>query len=122
MKITFDGIIVEDAKPKEIADIIKAVRGKRISSSKAGVYKLPSEITGPSKHNNIDMAWTKEELEYIMDNMDVSPRKLKASPVLSRRGNPAISAKKSAIKSGMKERMGHLAWEIYLEKHPNASI
>jgi len=122
MKITFDGILVEDAKPKEIADFIKAVRGKRVSSSKAGMYKLPAEITGVNKHNNIDMAWNKEELSFIMDNMDMSPRVMKDSPALSRRGNPAISAKKSAIKSGIKERMGNVAWKLYLERNPHVSV
>ncbi len=112
MKITFDGITIEDATAKEAADVVKLLKGKaKISTTKAGVYKLPGKIRQPQK-NAIENAWTNKELLFIIDNIGIKPKKLSKSPILAERGLTAISAKKSAIKSGLEKRMGIKAYKL----------
>lgn len=118
MKITFDGITIEDAKPKEAADMIKSIRGKRtVSSTKAGVYKLPAKVKSKAKSDTskFDNPWTEKELTYLMQHWNEKPRFLIEAPELSARKKPAINAKKSAIRTGDKERMGHLAYKLAKE-------
>lgn len=116
MKITFDGIIIEDASPKEIVAMVAALRGKRVSSTKAGVYKLPKSVRGANADvSKFDNPWTEKEIIFLLKNMDKKPKELVKSPELSSRGKPAISARMSAIRSGDKARMGAMVYKIGTE-------
>lgn len=119
MKITFDGITIDDAKLKEAADFVRMVRGSKgyAKSSTPGMFKLPKEVAdGRDGNTNFTVdPWTREELVYIVKNMNKKPKELAQSKELAGRGLPAISARKSAIKSGLAKRMGHAAYEVYQE-------
>ena len=119
MKITFDGITIEDAKPKEAIDMIKNIRGKRFKVSDPGVFNLPQEIRegkkvdGRSKRSNYNMNdWTEAEMIYMIKNIDVVPRILAEAPELSSRSKSSIAAKRSAIRVGHRKRMGEVAWRL----------
>lgn len=116
MKISFDGITIEDATQKEIVDMIKLLRGKANSSTtKAGMYKLPSKVRYP-QGDEFPGAWGEKELLFIINNPDMKPKAMKASPELVDRSIAAIGARRSAIKSGNKSRMGHIAYKLIKER------